>query len=193
MKNCCYLVLLLSTFVSSNTTTGIINTTFNPLNNHQQSTTTQYSLDSSTPKSTPSVPLEFPSVTNQNYSFIENSTIRKTLADHAVKNDTEVDDLLGLDNPKPQTIAITTAPIIIPNPSEEDNDDVGLKNETELIEDDDEKTEDHKFDKIDNDKDRGGQGLGVFDGQVAAILIGTCLSICLLGYIALMIWRRYVE
>jgi hypothetical protein len=87
----------------------------------------------------PDAPREFPKF-NQNYTFVDNSSIRENLANHA-ENDTEVDDLLGLS--QKENSGRSQDANVKPDPSEEEE-DIGKKNDVEWIENG-EDTEDSKF------------------------------------------------
>ncbi|RZC43312.1 hypothetical protein BDFB_009805 [Asbolus verrucosus] len=139
------------------------------------------------------VPLEFPKY-SQNYTFVDNSSIRENLASHS-ENDTEVDDLLGKDakeNPEaPTTVTVLN---LKPNPSEEDE-DINGKIDTEWIENGDD-TEDDKFvpetsPEVTNETVDGIPPM--FDGFIFAILAGTFLVISIFAYAGLMLWRRFLE
>ncbi|KAJ3641366.1 hypothetical protein Zmor_027877 [Zophobas morio] len=87
---------------------------------------------------TPVVPREFPNF-NQNYTFVDNSSIRENLASHS-EVDTEVEDLLTKHEDEEP---IKQEGEVVPNPSEEDE-YVGKKSVVEWIENGDD-TEDDKF------------------------------------------------
>ena len=93
---------------------------------------------STTTDVTPVVPREFPNF-NQNYTFVDNSSIRENLASHS-EVDTEVEDLLTKNEDEEP---IKQEGEVVPNPSEEDE-YVGKKSLVELIENGDD-TEDDKF------------------------------------------------
>jgi len=157
--------------------------------------------DHSEPPLNSTVPLEFPQF-NQNYPFVDNSSIRQNLASHS-ENDTEVDDLLGLDvKEKPNGALSTTVSSILENsvpiPSEED-DDISMRDDTEWIEEDGDNTEDQKlFWEVREEVTKESSstydvGYPLFEGQIAAILAGTFLLVSLIIYGGLISYRRFLE
>ncbi|EEZ97289.1 uncharacterized protein LOC103314450 [Tribolium castaneum] len=118
---------------------------------------------------TPTVPLEFPQL-DQNYTFIDNSSIRENLTKH----DTEISDLLlAPDEPLTTNSLPELAPV------------TGGTNAYEWIENGDD-TEDDKFETRE-------VGVPLMDGTVAAILVGVFLVLSVVGYVSLLLWRRSLE
>lgn len=123
---------------------------------------------------------------------------------------TEIEDLLGRDvtsGPKDINVTSQTGRDVTSEPQ-----DLNVTSqtgpelpETEWIEDGDD-TEDDKFetstnadvtDNTENDNDMfktsQSAGIPLLDGTLAAILVGVFLVLSIVGYVALLLWRRSLE